>query len=101
MKLRDKLNELFRETPKFNEPVQDVEILRNAIIAELDAVNLYQFLARKSRDWRVKKVLLDVAKEEKTHIHEFEELLEMLDKEYKEEEENAESELENMGIKEK
>ena len=98
MKLRKKLNELFRETPKFNEPTPDKELLRQSIIAELDAVNLYEFLAKKAKDWRVKKVLLDVAKEEKTHIHEFEELLESLDKEYKEEEEHAEEELEDMGI---
>ena len=50
MKLRKKLNELFRETPKFNEPTPDKELLRQSIIAELDAVNLYEFLANKAKD---------------------------------------------------
>jgi len=99
MKLRDKLNELFRELPKYNEPVRDKEILRQSIIAELDAVNLYEFLADKAKNRNVKKILLDIAREEKTHIHEFEKLLSMLDKEYTEEEEHAEEELDNMGIK--
>lgn len=99
MKLRDKLNELFRNTPEHNEPVTNKEILRQAIIAELDAINLYEFLAKKTTDRRIRKVMLDVAKEEKTHTHEFEELLEMIDKEYHEEEDHAEEELDNMGIK--
>lgn len=99
MKLRDKLNELFRELPKYDEPAKDKEILRQSIIAELDAVNLYEFLANKANNRYVKKILLDIAREEKTHIHEFEKLLSMLDKEYTEEEEHAEKELDDMGIK--
>lgn len=101
MKLRDKLNELFRETPKHDEPVEEKELLRQAIIAELDAVNLYQFFAKKSMDWRVKKVMLHIAKDEQHHIHEFEELLEMIDKEYHDQEDHAEEELKDMGISEK
>lgn len=99
MKLRDILNELFRETPKHDEAVTDKEMLRQAVIAELDAVNLYQFLAKKAADWRVKKVLRAVAKEEQHHIHEFEKLLEIIDKEYHKQEDHAEEELEDMGIK--
>ena len=101
MKFRDKLNETMKKIPQHGEATTDKEILRQSIIAEMDATNLYEFLARKAKDRRVKKVLLDVAREEKTHIHEFEELLEMIDKEYKEEEEQAEEELEKMGIKER
>lgn len=43
------------------------EILRTAIIAELDAVNLYEQMAAMTRDREIKAVLLDIAKEEKTH----------------------------------
>lgn len=55
---------------------RDKEILRFAIIAEYDAVNLYEQLAAVATDVRVKKVLLEVAYEEKVHIGEFEALLE-------------------------
>jgi len=44
----------------------DKEILRVAIIAELDAINLYEQLAAQTDDVDIKKVLLDVAGEEKT-----------------------------------
>ncbi len=53
----------------------DKEILRLGMIAELDAVSLYEQLAAMTEDMTIKKVLLDIAKEEKTHIGEFEALL--------------------------
>lgn len=53
----------------------DKEILRLGMIAELDAVNLYEQLAAKTEDKRIKRTLLDIAKEEKTHIGEFQALL--------------------------
>jgi rubrerythrin len=53
----------------------DKEILRAAIIAELDAVNLYEQFASLTDDEDIKKILLDVAKEEKTHIGEFQTML--------------------------
>jgi len=53
----------------------DKEILRAAIIAELDAVNLYEQFASLTEDEDMKKILLDVAKEEKTHIGEFQAML--------------------------
>ncbi|MDQ1255228.1 MAG: hypothetical protein QG646_4507, partial [Euryarchaeota archaeon] len=46
----------------------DREILRAAIIAELDAVNLYEQMAGLTQNENIKVVLLDVAKEEKTHV---------------------------------
>jgi len=61
------------------------QALRTAIIAELDAVNLYEQLAEMVSDERIKKVLLDIAKEEKTHVGEFLALLLLLDKEQEEE----------------
>ncbi len=59
------------------------EAIRIAIIAELDAINFYEQLARSVtlKDDKIKKVFLDIAREEKTHFGEFLTLLEMLDKE--------------------
>ncbi len=59
----------------------DKEILRAGIIAELDAVNLYEQLAAEAQSKNIKKILLDIAKEEKTHIGEFQAMLLKLDKE--------------------
>ncbi len=53
----------------------DKEILRAGIIAELDAVNLYEQMATMADSAAIKKILLDVAKEEKTHVGEFQALL--------------------------
>lgn len=63
----------------------DKEILRAAIIAELDAVNLYEQLAAMTDNPHLKTVFLDVAKEEKTHAGEFQAMLLRLDPEQKEE----------------
>lgn len=51
------------------------EILRAAVIAELDAISLYEQMAALTDNNEVKQVLLDVAKEEKTHVGEFQTLL--------------------------
>lgn len=51
------------------------EILRVAIIAELDAVSLYEQLASATDSKHIKRVFLDIAKEEKTHVGEFQALL--------------------------
>lgn len=57
------------------------EILRAGIIAELDAINLYEQLAAMAGDKKIKAVLLDIAKEEKTHMGEFQTMLLKKDKE--------------------
>ncbi len=59
----------------------DNEILRVGMIAELDAVNLYEQMAAMAQNPKIKAVLMDIAKEEKTHMGEFQALLLMLDKE--------------------
>ncbi len=56
-----------------------VKAIRYAIIAELDAINLYTQFAEASTSESVRKVFFDVAKEEKTHVGEFLELLMRLD----------------------
>ena len=63
----------------------DKEILRVGMIAELDAVNLYEQLTAMTENENIKKVLLDIAKEEKTHIGEFQTLLLKEDKEQEKE----------------
>lgn len=63
----------------------DKEVLRAAIMAELDAVNLYEQLAGFAQDKDIIKILMDVAREEKTHIGEFQALLLKIDAEQAEE----------------
>jgi rubrerythrin len=72
----------------------DREILRLAIIAELDAVTLYEQLAATTDDEAIRDVLLDVAKEEKTHVGEFQTLLLRIDPEQVEELKNGKKEVE-------
>lgn len=72
------------------------EILRAGMIAELDAVSLYEQLAAMTSDNSIKKVLLDIAKEEKTHMSEFEALLLQRDKEQKEENKTGEKEVKKL-----
>ena len=57
------------------------EILRVGMIAELDAISLYEQLAAMTDRADIKKVFLDIAREEKTHAGEFQELLLREDKE--------------------
>ena len=66
---------------KLPEDVTDKNMLRLAIQAEYDAVNLYEQMAATTSDKKIKETMLDVAKEEKTHIGEFEELLRQIDDE--------------------
>lgn len=72
------------------------EILRIGIIAELDAINLYEQLASLSKNEKIKKVFLDIAREEKTHVGEFQTLLLSLDKEQVEELEKGRKEVEEL-----
>ena len=64
---------------------RDREILRIGMVAELDAVSIYEQMALMTDNQDIKKVLKDVSKEEKTHVGEFESLLKKIDKEYTEE----------------
>jgi len=73
-----------------------MELLRVGMIAELDAVNLYEQLAAATDNENLKKVFLDIAKEEKTHFGEFQALLLKLDKEQVEELEKGKEEVEEL-----
>jgi rubrerythrin len=66
---------------KVSKKDMDKEILRLGMIAELDAVNLYEQLAAMTSNSSIKAVLLDISKEEKTHVGEFQAMLLKLDKE--------------------
>ncbi len=72
----------------------DKEILRTGIIAELDAINLYEQMAARTENEDIKIILLDIAKEEKTHVGEFQALLLRLDKQQVKELEAGREEVE-------
>jgi rubrerythrin len=74
----------------------DKEILRVGILAELDAINLYEQMAAMTENENTKKILLDIAKEEKTHMGEFQDLLLKLDGEQKEELEKGKKEVDEL-----
>ncbi len=72
----------------------DKEICRLGMIAELDAVNLYEQLSAMATDKGIKAMLLDIAKEEKTHMGEFQALLLKKDSEQVKELEAGKKEVE-------
>jgi len=74
----------------------DKEILRAGLIAEYDAINLYEQMAALATTAKIKKVLLAVAKEEKEHVGEFETLLLEMDKEQVEEMAEGKKEVEEL-----
>lgn len=90
------LDEMMSNIPLEKNKDIDNELLRIGIIAELDAINLYEQLAELATSEEVKKMLLDIAKEEKTHVSEFETLLLDLDKEQLKQNEIGKDEAETM-----
>jgi len=71
----------------------DLEILRAGMIAELDAINMYEQMAGLANDPNIKKMLLDIAREEKTHLGEFQALLINRDAQQGKELENGRKEI--------
>jgi uncharacterized protein len=67
--------------------------LRLSIAAELDAVHTYELIADATDDAEVKRVMLDIANEEKVHVGELTELLEKFDKDYKKSVEDGRKEV--------
>ncbi len=90
------LSQIPIDLKKVSQANLDKEILRAAIIAELDAVSLYEQLASMTQNDHLKTILLDVAKEEKTHVGEFQALLLRLDAQQKEELAHGEEEVEEL-----
>jgi len=71
------------EMPKISDKMTDMEILRVGLIAELDAINLYEQLAATAND-------------EKTHVGEFLEMLLRMDSEQIDELENGKKEVDEL-----
>ncbi|MCX6818082.1 MAG: rubrerythrin [Candidatus Aenigmarchaeota archaeon] len=71
----------------------DEQIARVGMIAELDAVNLYEQMATMATERKLKERLLDIAKEEKTHFGEFQTMLLKFDKQLAKELENGRKEV--------
>jgi hypothetical protein len=91
--VKNMLSEIPINTEKIEQQDLDKEILRTAIIAELDAVNLYEQMAAMTENKNLKKILLDIAKEEKTHVGEFQALLLRKDEEQEKELEEGKREV--------
>lgn len=81
---------------KIGKEDMDREILRVAMIAELDAVSLYEELANMTDSQDLKAVLSDIAREEKTHVGEFQTLLLKKDEEQVIELEKGRKEVEEL-----
>ena len=81
---------------KISKEMLDSELLRVGMIAELDAVSLYEQLAAATDNEDLKKVFLDIAKEEKTHFGEFQALLLKIDKEQVRELEKGKEEVDEL-----
>jgi len=90
------LSQLPVDLAKVKKEDLDREILRAGMIAELDAINFYEQMAALTENENIRKVLLDIAKEEKTHMGEFQTLLLMEDEEQKEELKEGEEEIEEL-----
>ncbi len=90
------LSQLPVDLAKVKKEDLDREILRAGMIAELDAINFYEQMAALTDDEGIRKVLLDIAKEEKTHMGEFQALLLREDEEQKEELKEGEKEVEEL-----
>lgn len=90
------LSDIPKDLKKVPKEQLDMEIARVGMIAELDAVSLYEQLAAMTEDKNIKKVLFDIAKEEKTHIGEFQALLLQRDKEQAKELEKGKQEVKEL-----
>ena len=74
----------------------DNVILRAAIIGEMDAINLYEQMAALTDNEDIRKVMLDIAKEEKTHVGELQTMLLRLDQEQAQELEQGKKEVQEL-----
>lgn len=77
----------------------NTELLRAGILAELDAINLYEQMAATTDDENLKKVFMAVAKEEKEHVGEFQTMLLERDSEQIEELRKGKEEVEEISGK--
>jgi rubrerythrin len=80
------------------EDYNDIQLLRKGMQEELKAITLYENMADKASDDRLRLLFLDIADEEQVHCAEFEELLELIDETWEESEDKAQNELTDIGI---
>ncbi|WP_209621657.1 ferritin family protein [Methanolobus bombayensis] len=77
---------MFSEIPielkNISEKDIDKEFMRIAIMAEFDAINMYEQMANLTDNEDLKTILLDIAKEEKVHAAMFQTVLMEVDHEY-------------------
>lgn len=52
------------------------------MIAELDAINIYEQMANLTKNEEIRTILLDIAREEKIHVAMFETVLLQVDEEF-------------------
>ena len=94
------ITELFVQTNEIQNmqpgKARDLAILRLAITAELDAVNLYMCFVDLLSDEDATKVMVDVANEEKTHAGEFKKIMETIDSNYEKFEREGRKEVETL-----
>mgnify|MGYP000965355885 CR=1 FL=1 len=76
------LSEVLADLEKTRPEDLNKEILRAAMIAELDAINIYEQMANLAKSDEIRKVLLDVARKEKIHVAMFETVLLQTDREF-------------------
>lgn len=81
---------------KLTKATLDKQLLRLGVIAELDAIDLYEQLAAATSDKKLKAAFMDISREEKTHVGEFLTLLLEKDKEQVRELEKGRKEIEEM-----
>lgn len=79
--LENDLNNVLQFKPLDNREIQ--RAIRDAIIAEQDAIKQYEVIVDSVDDVKIKKVLQDISNEEKIHVGELQKLLEFFDKEDK------------------
>lgn len=76
--------------------INDAKLIRLSIMEELKAINDYIERAEKCENDVVRKVLFDIAEEERVHFGELEMMLEAVDPSHETSEDEAEDEIEDM-----
>jgi rubrerythrin len=67
------------EVKDLDELSKDLEKIRLAIVGELDAINLYEQMAKTTTNKKIARVMMDIAGEEKVHVGELQTLLDEFD----------------------
>jgi len=80
--VKNLLSETIADLKKTRPEDLDKEILRAAMIAELGAVNIYEQMSNLAKSEEIRKILLDIAREEKIHVAMFETVLLQADEEF-------------------